>query len=139
MIEQVFVLCDNGMVMVHDLPLPSGVADRVAKGQLRLVNEDGSPIVDQQAEAEAPVDEETQADEGAGAEGGSTDDPPALDVPVGDEAPVDAEGEESPAVERPAVAALKAEWVAYAVAQGMTEADADAMTKADLIELFSAK
>ena len=85
MIEQVFVLCDNGMVMVHDLPLPSGVADRVAKGQLRLVNEDGSPIVDQY------------------------------------------------------VAALKAEWVAYAVAQGMTEADADAMTKADLIELFSAK
>lgn len=42
--ETVFVLCDNGSVMPHDLPLPSGIADRVARGSLRLVNEDGSPI-----------------------------------------------------------------------------------------------
>ena len=42
--ETVFVLCDNGSVMPHDLPLPSGIADRVARGDLRLVNEDGSAI-----------------------------------------------------------------------------------------------
>lgn len=40
--ETVYVKCDNGMVMAHDLPLPSGIADRVARGQLELVNADGS-------------------------------------------------------------------------------------------------
>ena len=42
--ETVHVLCDNGSVMEHDLPLPSGIADRVARGQLRLVNADGTPL-----------------------------------------------------------------------------------------------
>lgn len=45
MAETVYVLCDNGAVMLHDLPLPPGIADRISKGQLSLVNEDGSPIV----------------------------------------------------------------------------------------------
>lgn len=54
MAEQVFVHCDNGSVMPHDLPLPVGIADRVAKGQLRLVNEDGSQI---EPAAEAPVED----------------------------------------------------------------------------------
>lgn len=45
--EIVHVLCDNGSVMAHDLPLPSGVADRVARGQLRLVNADGSALIDE--------------------------------------------------------------------------------------------
>jgi hypothetical protein len=44
--ETVHVLCDNGSVMLHDLPLPAGIADRVAKGQLRLVNADGTPLAD---------------------------------------------------------------------------------------------
>lgn len=48
--ETVFVLCENGTVMAHDLPLPSGIADRVARKQLHLVNEDGSPL-DHKAEA----------------------------------------------------------------------------------------
>lgn len=36
----------------------------------------------------------------------------------------------------PAPTALKAEWVDYAVGQGMTRDDAEAMTKADLVERF---
>lgn len=39
-------------------------------------------------------------------------------------------------VERPAQSAPKAEWVAYAVAQGATEADLADATKADLIDRY---
>lgn len=46
MAETVWVLCDNGTVMLHDLPLPSGIADRVSRGDLRLVNADGTPLVE---------------------------------------------------------------------------------------------
>ena len=46
------------------------------------------------------------------------------------------EGQE-PEVTRPAHSAAKAEWVGYAVrAHGMTPDDAEALTKADLIERF---
>lgn len=51
----VFVLCENSTVMKHDLPLPSGIADRVGRGELRLVNEDGTPIAEPEA-AKAAVD-----------------------------------------------------------------------------------
>lgn len=37
---------------------------------------------------------------------------------------------------RPAKAASKAEWVAFAVAQGMSEEDAEAATKDDLVSAF---
>lgn len=48
----------------------------------------------------------------------------------------DDEGQE-PEVTRPAHSAAKAEWVGYAVrAHGMTPDDAEALTKADLIERF---
>jgi hypothetical protein len=53
--ETVYVLCDNGAVMPHDLPLPSGIADRVARGQLRLVNEDGSAIQGDASTVRAPA------------------------------------------------------------------------------------
>lgn len=52
--ESVFVLCDNGSVMKHDLPLPSGIADRVARKELRLVNEDGTPLAEPEAAPAAP-------------------------------------------------------------------------------------
>lgn len=55
MAETVFVLCDNGSVIEHDLPLPSGIATRVESGQLRLVNADGSQI---QPEVEPPASDE---------------------------------------------------------------------------------
>ena len=42
-------------------------------------------------------------------------------------------------VRRPGVNAPKNEWVGYAVSQGMSVDDADAMTKADLIDKFTGK
>jgi len=38
--------------------------------------------------------------------------------------------------ERPSASAKKAEWVAFAVAQGVDEADAEALTKAELVEQY---
>lgn len=52
MAETVYVLCESGSVIPHDLPLPAGVADRVERGSLTLVNEDGSPIVEVELPAE---------------------------------------------------------------------------------------
>lgn len=42
-------------------------------------------------------------------------------------------------IRRPGVNAPKNEWVGYAVSQGMSVDDADAMTKADLIEKYGQK
>jgi hypothetical protein len=49
---------------------------------------------------------------------------------------VEPETGEVPEVKRPAKSALKAEWVGYAVSQGMSVDDADAATRDDLIERF---
>ena len=59
MAETVYIRCDNGSVMEHDLPLPSGIADRVDRGHLRLVNADGSEIT---AEPEPIVDPDAVPD-----------------------------------------------------------------------------
>jgi hypothetical protein len=42
-------------------------------------------------------------------------------------------------VEGPAKSAPKADWVAFAVAQGADEADAEALTKAELVEQYGAE
>lgn len=44
----------------------------------------------------------------------------------------------APPTTRPAISAAKAEWVAWGVVQGLSPDDADALTKADLIERFGA-
>lgn len=44
----------------------------------------------------------------------------------------------APPTEQPAKAASKAEWVGWAVTQGADPEDAEAATKADLIELYGA-
>ena len=61
-------------------------------------------------------------------------------VPVAEEDPAElreaespAEAPEGPGGAKPAVNASKAEWVAYAAAQGLTADEAGSMTKADLI------
>jgi hypothetical protein len=47
------------------------------------------------------------------------------------------EGDNGPAaLERPARSASKAEWIAYAVAQGAEQDDAEAATKEQLIEQY---
>lgn len=89
--ETVYIRGENGLVMEHRLPLPDGVAHRLAKGYLQQVNADGSPLSDQPA-----------------------------------------------APDRPAKTASKTDWVAYAVAvdPDLAPDDADAMTKADLVDKY---
>ncbi|MFJ5143305.1 hypothetical protein [Streptomyces sp. NPDC088707] len=60
-------------------------------------------------------------------------DPPVVPIePVVPVAPVEPE----PLVERPAKGAAKAEWVAFAVLQGAEQAEAEAVTKDDLIKVY---
>lgn len=40
--ETVYLRGEGGVVRRHKLPLPEGIADRLAKGYIRRVNEDGS-------------------------------------------------------------------------------------------------
>ncbi len=48
----------------------------------------------------------------------------------------DASAQSGTVVERPKQMALKDEWVKYAAARGMAEAEAEALTKSELIERF---
>jgi hypothetical protein len=41
--ETIHVLGEGGAVIAMDLPLPDAIAHRMTTGQLRRVNEDGSP------------------------------------------------------------------------------------------------
>lgn len=46
MTETIHVLGEGGGIHSMDLPLPEPIADRLAKGLLRRVNEDGTPYVE---------------------------------------------------------------------------------------------
>jgi 3-hydroxyisobutyrate dehydrogenase-like beta-hydroxyacid dehydrogenase len=100
MVETIHIKGENGLVLAHDLPLGEGIADRLAKGHLRRVNEDGSDYMPEPEAEHAP-------DQG---------------VVV---------------ASKPAANAPKADWIGWAVAQGANVEDAEAMTKADLIDKFS--
>lgn len=89
--ETIHVRGEGGAVIAMDLPLPEPIADRLAKGLLKRVNEDGSPYTSQ-----APPDK------------------------------------------APPQAAPKAEWIGWAVANGADPEDAEALTKADLIDQYGA-
>jgi hypothetical protein len=93
--DTIYVRGEGGSIFRLALPLHESIADRLAKGYLVQVNEDGSPYT---GEPEPSV--------------------PALPT------------------EPPAVSAVKADWVGWAVACGATPDDAEAMTKADLIEKY---
>jgi hypothetical protein len=47
MAETIYLLGEGGGIHAMDLPLPEPIADRLAKGLLRRVNEDGTPYVEQ--------------------------------------------------------------------------------------------
>lgn len=90
--ETIHVRGEGGVVWAMTLPLPDGIAQRLASGALTRVNEDGSPY-------EQPT-------------------PQPQDAP-------------------PAKTASKAAWVDYAVdARAVDRAEADAMTKAELIDRY---
>ena len=96
MADHVFIRGEGGSVFKMDLPLHETIEDRLLKGYLTRVNEDGTPYIEGQDEV------------------------PGLPT------------------ERPALNAAKPIWVGWAVANGMTPDDAEALTKVDLIEKFGA-
>jgi hypothetical protein len=93
--EHIHVRGEGGTIFRLALPLHESISDRLARGHLVRVTEDGEPW-------------------------------------TGDTAP----SVPAPPSERPAQAAPKAEWVGWAVAQGALPDDAEAATKADLIEQY---
>lgn len=95
MSETIHILSEGGTVFELSLPLHEVVEGKLAKGQVRRVNADGTDYTEK-----------------------ATDDIPA------------------PPTSRPGVNDDKASWVAWAVVQGLTPDDADALTKKDLIERF---
>ena len=62
--DTVHILCENGAVMVHDLPLPWGIEDRLGKGQIKLVEPASlAAAVAEAPAAETPAGEPEQAAE----------------------------------------------------------------------------
>lgn len=54
MAEQMWVLGENGMLNIFDLPLPPGIQSRLDRGDLTRVNEDGTPW-EPESELEPPL------------------------------------------------------------------------------------
>lgn len=108
MAETIYVRGEGGGIHAMDLPLPEPIAERLRKGMLQRVNEDGSPYVE-------PVDEEPTG-------AGKVPDP----------------GTQAPGLPltEPSKTANKPDWVGWAVVKGATPEEADGMTKADLIEKY---
>ncbi len=134
-VEQVWMLGEGGSVILMDLPLPFEIARRVAKGQIVRVNEDGSPYEPSdddpalvpETEAERIEREKADALEFSRLKQENPDADPA-------ELAVQADSTAEPVKPKPVEA--KGVWVHYAQSQGMSHEDADAMTKAQLIEKF---
>lgn len=95
-VPHVFIRGEGGSTFKLDLPLHETIEERLLKGYLTRVNEDGSAYVE------------------------GHDDVQSLPT------------------ERPALSASKGTWVGWAVHEGMTPDDAEALTKTDLIEKFAA-
>jgi hypothetical protein len=105
--ETISVLGEGGGIHAMDLPLPEPIQDRLTRGMLRRVNEDGSPYM-----GGADTDTDAVVEDGG--------DPAAPPSPDG----------------RPPQAAPKSEWIGYVVRLGKLSAeDAANYTKADLIDL----
>jgi hypothetical protein len=104
MAETIYVRGEGGGIFAMDLPLPEAIAERLAKGQIKRVNRDGSPY---SGAAPAPA---RAAEQGSALTEGS--------------------------VPRPGARAGKDDWVLWAMAvHSLPEAEAEAMTKAQLQEL----
>lgn len=108
---------EGGALLRLALPLPPIMAKQERKGTLRRVNPDGSQYREPEPEPSQEGQEHQEGQEGSdGAEEGS----PEPNVPP----------------EPPAQSAPKADWVNHAVASGATEAEAEALTKADLVTRY---
>ncbi|MFB7288981.1 hypothetical protein [Actinacidiphila glaucinigra] len=112
MAETIYVRGEGGGIHAMDLPLPEPIQERLTKGMLQRVNEDGSPY-------NPPAE-------------------PAPDDPGHKPGQVPAPGQQVPGLPttEPAKNAGKAEWVGWAVVKGATPEEADGMTRGDLIEKY---
>ncbi|MGW2044643.1 hypothetical protein ACWCPF_05600 [Streptomyces sp. NPDC001858] len=107
MAETIYVRGEGGGIFAMDLPLPEGIQERLDRGAIQRVNTDGSPYYGAPVAGPAPK---------AAAVQGS-----ALTEGM---------------VPRPGARAGKDDWVLWAMAvHAIPEADAEAMTKAQLQEL----
>ena len=108
MAETIYVRGEGGAIIAMDLPLPEHIQERFDRGQLVRVHSDGSPYY-----PAAPI--------------------PAAAAPVTEpQGSALTEG----IVPRPGTRASKDDWVLWAMAvHAIPEADAEAMTKAQLQEL----
>lgn len=62
MVDQVYVVGGNGELMLHDLPLPPGLADRIAAGDVKIVNIEGdSDNADKSARNRRAIKEAVEA------------------------------------------------------------------------------
>lgn len=64
--ETIHVLTEGGVVYEMDLPLPEAIADRLGKGLITRVNEDGTPFEEKPEKAKPASkakDDESEADE----------------------------------------------------------------------------
>lgn len=105
MAETIHVRGEGGAVIAMDLPLPEAIAERYERGFLVRVNPDGSPYMGAPAPVQAP-------------------------------APAKGSALTTGQVPRPGARAGKDDWVLWAMAvHALPEADAQAMTKAQLQEL----
>lgn len=111
MAETIHVLGEGGAVIKMDLPLPDHIEQRLIKGQLRRVNEDGSPY--------APATDDAPTGAGRVPEPGQR--VPGL--------PLTQPGKNDP----------KGTWVGWAVVQGADAEEADGMTKNELIEKYGTR
>ncbi|MFE4697284.1 hypothetical protein ACFRIC_09340 [Streptomyces sp. NPDC056738] len=108
MAETIYLRGEGGGIHAMDLPLPEPIEERLRKGMLQRVNEDGTPYIE-------PSSEDAT-----------------------DAGKVPAPGAQVPGLPltEPAKTAVKADWVGWAVVKGATPEEADGMTKADLIEKY---
>lgn len=105
MAETIYVRGEGGAIIAMDLPLPESIQERFDRGLIQRVNEDGTPY----AVAPSPVRTPAPAKDSALTAG---------------------------QVPRPGARAGKDDWVLWAMAvHALPEADAQAMTKAQLQEL----
>ena len=141
----VYIRGESGTVKPHDLPLPWGVADRLAKGQVvevdgpddpaALTMPENSPIV-AQAAAEREQELEHLRAQLAQAQAALAE---AEKQPEPEPEQTDDESDEDPGPpRRPVINDSKDAWAAYArsVDPDLTVEDTNAMTKAQIIERY---
>lgn len=158
MAETIYVRGEGGVIFAMDLPLPEAIADRLAKGQIKRVNRDGSPYYGAEPVPARAAEQGSSLTEGGvprpGARASKDDwvlwamavhalpetDAQAMTKSQLQELPEQpsADGPPAPGDGRPSEDAPKSEWIDHVVRSGrMSREDAEAYTKDDLIALFA--